>query len=233
MSLFGDAMTSYIDSPKPPAISEWSQIEKLEREKEVTGIYISGHPLDDYHLEFKHFINCPLEKAEQQPGKLLKLGGIVTDVTFSVSQKGTGNARFAIQDFTGSLQINLYNEKFESYKHLLTKGQVLYIEAVYEKGYNQDRYFFNVKDIRMLDSIGKNMTKSVTIKIPLQIIDEKLVHEIEHLCLDKVGPHTLKLKVVDEGDEFGIDLVATSLKVTADYTFINELEVLGLAYKLN
>jgi DNA polymerase III subunit alpha len=233
MSLFGDAMTNYIDSPKPTTVPEWNQIEKLEKEKEVTGIYISGHPLDDYHLEFKHFINCPLEKADQIQGKLLKMGGIVTEVTFGTSQKGTGYARFTIQDFTGSFQINLYNEKFESYKHLITKGQVLYIEGSNEKGYSQDRFFFNVKDIRMLDTIGKNMTKSVTIKLPLHIIDEKLVHELEHLCLEKVGPHTLKLKVVDEGDDIGVDLVATSLKVTADYQFVNELELMGLAYKLN
>ncbi len=233
MSLFGDAMTSYIDSPKPPIVPEWNQIEKLEKEKEVTGIYISGHPLDDYHLEFQHFINCPLEKAEQIQGKLLKMGGIVTEASFGTTQKGTGYARFTMQDFTGSFQINLYNEKFESYKHLITKGQVLYIEGSNEKGYSQDRFFFNVKDIRMLDTIGKNMTKSVTIKLPLQSIDEKLVHELEHLCLEKVGPHTLKLKVVDEGDEIGIDLVATSLKVTADYQFVKELEMLGLAYKLN
>ena len=133
MSLFGDAMNNYIDTPKPPSVPEWNQIEKLEREKEVTGIYISGHPLDDYHLEFKNFINCPLEWAEQRQGKLLKLGGIVTDAHFATSQKGTGYVKFTIQDTTGSLQISLYNEKYESYKHLISKGQVLYIEVSTKK----------------------------------------------------------------------------------------------------
>ena len=131
------------------------------------------------------------------------------------------------------MQINLYNEAFELYKHLLTKGQVLYIEGIYEKGYNSDRVFFKAKDIRMLDTIGKNLTKSVTIKIPLHIIDEKLVHEIEQICIDKEGPHTLKLKIVDGEDEYGIDLIATSKKVSADYQFIQGIETLGLAYKLN
>ncbi|MFZ1750617.1 MAG: DNA polymerase III subunit alpha [Saprospiraceae bacterium] len=233
MSLFGDSMTNYIDLPKPPKIDEWNQIEKLEKEKEVTGIYISGHPLDDYHLEFTNFINCLLENVEITPDKLLKLGGIVSEVSFGTTQKGTGYARFTIQDFTGSLQVSLYNEKFESYKHLITKGQVLYVEGIYEKSYNQDRFFFNVKDIRMLDTIGKNKTKSLTIKIPLDQINEKLVHEIEHLCLEKVGPHILKLKIVDETSDIGVDLIATTLKIAADYQFIQELEDLGLAYKLN
>jgi DNA polymerase-3 subunit alpha len=226
-------MNNYIDTPKPPNVGEWNQIDKLEKEKEVTGIYISGHPLDDYHLEFKHFINCPLEKAEQTVDKLLKLGGIVSEAMFGTTQKGTGYARFTMQDFTGAFQINLYNEKFESFKHLISKGQVLYLEGTNEKRFGQDRIFFNVKDIRMLDTIGKNLTKSVTIKLPLHIIDEKLVTDIEQICLEKEGPHTLKLKVVDGEDDFGIDLVATSLKVTADYQFIRELENMGLAYKLN
>jgi DNA polymerase-3 subunit alpha len=233
MSLFGDAMTNYIDAPKPASTPEWNQIEKLEREKEVTGIYISGHPLDDYHIEFRHFINCPLEKAEQVQGKLLKLGGIVTDVSFGTTQKGTGYARFTLQDFTASFQISLYNEQFESFKHLLTKGQVLYVEGMNEKGFQGDRFFFRVKDIRMLDSIGKSMTKSLTVKLPLHQIDEKLIFEIEHLCNEKIGPHTLKLKVVEDNEDIGVDLISTTMKVNADFQFINELENLGLAYKLN
>ncbi|MBC7885329.1 MAG: DNA polymerase III subunit alpha [Saprospiraceae bacterium] len=233
MSLFGDSMNNYIDTPKPPLVAEWNQIDKLEKEKEVTGIYISGHPLDDYHLEFKHFTNCPLEKAEQIQGKTLKLGGIVSEAIFGNTQKGTGYVRFTIQDFTGSFQINLYNEQFESYKHLITKGQVLYVEGISEKGFNSDRFFFRVRDIRMLDTIGKNMTKSITIRIPLSKINEKLVNNIAVMCIAKEGPHTLKLKVVDDEEDYGIDLVSTSYKVTADYQFIQELENLGLPYKLN
>ncbi|MBK9254853.1 MAG: DNA polymerase III subunit alpha [Saprospiraceae bacterium] len=233
ISLFGDAMTNYIDQPKPSNVEEWNQIEKLEREKEVTGIYISGHPLDDFSLEFKHFINCPLEKAEQIIDKQLKLGGIISDVVLGTSQRGTNYARFTIQDFTGSLQVSLYNEQYESWKHLLVKGQVLYIEGMNQKGRDTDRMFFRVRDIRLLDTIGKNMTKSITIKLPLEIIDERLVCDIEALCLKKLGPHTLKLKVVDETDNIGVDLISTGMKVSADHQFIRELDELGLAYKLN
>ncbi len=233
MSLFGDAITNYIDTPKPAPVPEWNQIEKLEREKEVTGIYISGHPLDDYHLEFRHFINCSLEKAEQIQGKLLKMGGIVTEAHFGTTQKGTGYVRFTLQDFTGSFQINLYNEQFESFKHLITKGQVLYLEGTNEKGYQSDRFFFRVKEVKMLDTIGKTMTKSLTLKLPLHLIDEKLIYEVEHICLQKPGPHTLKLKIVEEVDDIGIDLISSTLKVNADFQFIQDVENLGLAYKLN
>lgn len=233
LSLFGDAMTNYISMPKPPVVPEWNQIEKLEREKEVTGIYISGHPLEDYHLEFRHFINCPLEKADQIQGKLIKLGGMVSETFIGTTQKGTGYARFTIQDFTGSFQISLYNEQFESYKHLITRGQVLYIEGINEKGYNSDRTFFRVKDLKMLDTIGKVMTKSLTIRMTLDQIDEKLVHELEQLCQNSVGPHILKLKVQNEEGDNGVDLISALYKVSADFQFIHAIENLGLVYRIN
>src|SRR5690606_6228693 len=77
ISLFGDSLDDMLVEPKPVEVEEWNQIEKLEREREVTGIYISGHPLDDYTLEFNFFINCPLEKADQIEGQILKMGGMV------------------------------------------------------------------------------------------------------------------------------------------------------------
>lgn len=233
ISLFGDSMTSYIDRPKPPVVEEWSQIEKLEREKEVTGIYISGHPLDDFALEFKNFINCPLEKAEQIHDKLLKIGGIVTDVYIGTNQRGTNYGKFTIQDFTGSLQVSLFTDVFEKWKHLLIKGQVLYIEGINRKNRETERIYFNVQDIRLMDSIGKNLTKSITLKIPLESINETLVEDISQLCESKKGPHLLKLKVVDEDDHIGIDLISTGYKVEVDYRFIQELNELGIGYKLN
>lgn len=233
MSLFGDAMVDYIDVPKPPKIAEWNPIEKLEKEKEVTGIYISGHPLDDYHLEFKHFINCSLDKIDETENKLLKLGGIITDVYIGTTQKGTEYSRFTVQDFKGVYQISLYREKHERFKHLLEKSKVLYIEGINDKKYNQDRHFFDVKDIRLLDSIGTALTKSITIRIPLHTLDEKVILELEHLVQTHEGPHHLKLKVVDLEDELDINLISKEFKVSADYNFVDKIEGLGWQYKLN
>jgi DNA polymerase III subunit alpha len=233
MSLFGDSMTSYIDQPKPPIVIEWSQIEKLEREKEVTGIYISGHPLDDYHLEFKHFINTPLEQAEASQGRMMKMGGIISEATHGTTQKGTGFTRFTMQDFTGSFQIQLYNESYESYKHLINKGQVLYIEGIKEKGYNSDRMFFKVKDLRLLDSIGKTMTKSIMLRIPVDKINNDLIERLNMIVTEKPGPHSLKIKLVDDEDLTGVDLVSGTHKVMADYEFVRLVEEIGVGYKIN
>jgi len=233
ISLFGDTIMDMIDEPKPGNVEEWNQIEKLEREKEVTGIYISGHPLDDYSLEFKYFINCPLEKAEQIEGKLLKLGGIVTDVFFGTTQKGNPYTKFTILDFTGELQITMYNEANETWKHLLTKGNVLYVEGINQKGYNSDRTFFKPKEIMFLDTVGQTQTKSVTVRMTLDEINDRTIDGIVKLCEEKNGKHLFKVKIVDKTDEMNIDLISGTQKVNADNYFVQELESLGLLFKIN
>ncbi|MCB0660888.1 MAG: DNA polymerase III subunit alpha, partial [Saprospiraceae bacterium] len=233
LSLFGDSMTNYIETPKPSNVPEWNLIDKLEKEKEVTGIYISGHPLDDYHLEFKNFINCSLDKVDDVIGSTLKLGGIVTDVVHAVNQKGNGYGRFTIQDFVGSTTLSVFNEQYLNFKHLLEKGNVIYVEGMNEKGYNSDRYFFRVKNIKMLDTVGTMLTKSITLKLSLDQITEVIAQKIETLCISHPGPHGFKIKLVDADLDIELDLLSSSHKVKVDNELVNELSNLQIPYKIN
>ncbi len=233
MSLFGDSAVNYLTTPKPPEIEEWNKINKLEREKEVTGFYISGHPLDDYKIEFNLFVNCPLDSIEERKDKTVRLGGIVTDVMIGTNQKGNNYGRFTIQDFKGSFQISLFGEKYESFKHLLSVGLVLYIEGVYAKGFTQDRYFFNVKDVRLLDAVGKEGIKSITIKIDLNKVNEQTITSFAEICEEHPGTHKLKLKIVDNETEYNVDMITNTYKINVDYRLINKLQMLDLPYKIN
>lgn len=233
LSLFGDSADSMIDKPQAPNIEEWGQLEKLEREKEVTGIYLSGHPLDDYMLEFKYFINCNLTDIDEKIGTNLKLGGLVTDAFHGTTQKGTGYGKLTMQDYSGSYQFNLYNETYESYKHLFHKGNVLYIDGINEKGYNSDRLFFKVKSIRLLDTVGKTMTKSITLRLNINQIDDVFVDALKTIISETPGPHNIKFKIESEDDPMGIEMISSSATVNADYKFVNRLNLLDIQYKLN
>ncbi len=233
ISLFGDSLVHLIDKPRPPVIEEWGQMEKLEKEKEVTGIYLSGHPLDDYMMEFRHFINCPLSMIDDRTGVLLKLGGIVTDVFIGTSIKGTGYAKFTLQDMEGSHQFFLRNENFEAYKHLLSVGLVLYVEGSNEKSYKGDHTYFKLRRIHLLDTIGENLTQSITMKVPLEDITSNLIDQLVDLCIQHEGQHTFKLKIISGDDENGVDLISSDHTVHADYKFIGAIENLGFAYKIN
>ena len=233
VSLFGDSPDSLIDEPKFNALPEWDQMIKLEKEKQVTGIYISGHPLDDYKLELKNFTTHKLDIVERTENELVEVAGIVTASMVGVSQRGTSYARFTIQDYRGSLDINLYNEDCEKWKSLATNGKVLYIKGVNQRWRGSDRVSFKPKDIKMLDTVGKLLTKSVTIKFPTVQMNEELVEAVINLCEEHEGKHHLKFKIVDREEDMIIDLISSGKKVNANFEFVQAVEALGLPYKLN
>ena len=232
-SLFGDMADEIVDIPTPPEAEEWNHIYKLEQEKEITGIYISGHPLDDFKLEFKHFINCPLNNAESTVDKLLKMGGIVSSVIHGTSKRGTPYGRVTIQDFNGSFDFGIFNEDYEKYKSILSKGQVIYLEGINQKSYG-DRLFFKIRDIKMLDTVSKQLTKSVTVFLPINHVDETKIEDIYALCEKHEGGHNLKFKILDdENNHLSSELISTSVNVNANYEFAQSIEDMGFYYQLN
>ncbi len=231
LSLFGNDV-NLIDKPKLMDVPEWDTIEKLEREKEVTGIYISGHPLDDYMLELKHFTTHTLAQVAQTEGIPVKIAGIVTSVLQGVSQRGSSYVRFTLQDFKGSLELSLRNEQADDWKGRIEKGKVLYIEGKMRKGYNSDRKYFNVSDLRLLDTIGKLFTKGIFIKIPVEKAQKERINSFLKLCVESPGPHYLKIKIEDKENDIDMDMKSASVMVNADYKFVKAIEKLGFYHKL-
>ena len=102
-----------IPTPEIPAdAKQWSLIEKLTREKEVTGIYISGHPLDDYKMEVDNFTTCSLDRIEEFKGQKVNIAAIVTTANHRISKKGTGWGLFTIQDYNDLLEFPLFSEDY-------------------------------------------------------------------------------------------------------------------------
>ena len=231
-SLFGDISNEFIQEPEIPKTKPWPLIVKLEKEKEVTGIYLSGHPLDDYRLELENFTTCSLDKAEQLLDRNLKLAGLVTEAFHGTNQKGLGYGRFVVQDFNGALEFRLYRDDYLKYRELLNSGQVVYIEGKFTNGYN-DNLYFKVNNIRLLDTVGKALTKSITLQLGLHQINDKMITHINTIIEQCKGNHGLSLEIIDLDDELDIQLVSPSRKVNADSGFIQELESIGIRYKLN
>lgn len=102
-----------------------------------------------------------------------------------------------------------------------------------EKGYNSDRYFFRVKNIKMLDTVGTMLTKSITLKLSLDQITEVIAQKIETLCISHPGPHGFKIKLVDADLDIELDLLSSSHKVKVDNELVNELSNLQIPYKIN
>ncbi len=235
-SLFGESLNESLEKPKLPQVEEWHKLEKLNREKEVAGIFISGHPLDDYRLEFENYINCPIDMVDLTRNQMVKFAGLVVSAREGISQKGNAFVRAEIQDYTGSIEISCNRENYKKFGHLFKKGEVLFIEGMMSPSYgNSDNYYFTLKNVCLLETVGKMLTKSITLQLPINLINEKMVEELKNLCDQTKGEHALKMVVQDQNKEetIKLDLISENYKVNANADFISALREIGIDYKLN
>ena len=234
ISLFGDSEDAMIPSPTiPEGGRQWSLVEQLTKEKDVTGIYISGHPLDDYRIEVENYTTCSLDRLDNFKGQMVNIAGIITSANHRISRKGTGWGLFTLQDYNTSLEFPLFSEDYKKFKHLMDAGEVLYINAQYQKRYNSEEYQLKLQSVQQLASIADKMTKSVTLKIYLERLDEKLMFGIDKICKEFPGKHSLKMTLLDRTNEISMNLVSKDRLVNANNEFVSAIENLGIKFKLN
>ena len=136
ISMFGEASDVQFDEPIIPDCEPWGIMEKLSKEKEVIGMYISGHPLDDYKVEMKYFCNAPVSafsNNEEILNKDLTIGGIVTDVQHRISKNGKGWAAFTIEDYSESHEFRMFGEDYLKFKHFLIPNSFFIFEFLYDR----------------------------------------------------------------------------------------------------
>ncbi len=233
-SLFGDLSEQMITEPTIVPVDDWSSVQRLEYEKLVTGMYISGHPLDDYKFELKHFTNCPLNRAEGIKETWLKMAGIVSRADHGISKsKGTGYARFALQDYNGTFEAGIYRENYQKFKDLIQVGQVVYVELNQVKFRDNDNYFTKIRDIKLLETVGRDLTKSITIRIDVNEITKEKIELLQSVCEKNVGKVKLKLNIVDGESEEAIDFASEKYSIEINTDLISSFEKLGWGYILN
>ncbi|MEL6636763.1 MAG: DNA polymerase III subunit alpha [Bacteroidota bacterium] len=233
ISLFGDSEDAMIPEPNLPERVEWSLLEALNREKEVTGIYISGHPLDDYKIEVQNFTTCSLDRLEQYKGQKLNLAGIVSAASHRISKKGTGWGLFTLADYQGAVEFPLFSSDYAQFSNILQQGHVVFVKGQYQKRYNSDEFQLKILEVKMLEDIAADLTESITIKLPIDLLSERLIDEIDLLCKNRRGKHKLKMILLDRTNKTSLKTIASSRKVNADNDFVAELDRMGLAYKVN
>jgi DNA polymerase III subunit alpha len=129
-SLFGGTQMVTLTEPTIPACEPWTLITKLAKEKEVIGMYLSGHPLDDYKIEFNYFNVTDISRAEEFKNKDLNIAGVITDVFERMGKNNKPYGSFTLEDYSGNIRITMWSEDFLRFKHFLTVGQMLYIKGV-------------------------------------------------------------------------------------------------------
>jgi DNA polymerase-3 subunit alpha len=235
VSLFGmsNGGAGGIQEPKVPVAEDWTLMEKLNFEKEVIGFFLSGHPLDTFKLEIKSFTTATLADIEKFKNKEVKIAGIVTKKREGMTRKGNKFSIIGLEDFTGAMEVALFGEDFAKFRNYLEVNNILYITARYVPGFrDQHEYELKITDIKFLADTGEKLAKRLCLEIPLNVIDENLVHELEHLFASHLGKCVLEMHIVDHESRTTVPLTSRTTLVQPGVEIIRTLETFDIDYQL-
>ena len=228
VSLFGDVESFEVLDPEIPKCEPWSLPMKLGFEKEVTGFYISGHPLDDYRRTMERFCNVTIDDVRSHPenlvGKNLTFAGMITTSVQKTAKNGNAFGTFTVEDFTGNINMALFSENYLKKKHMLEVGNNVFINARIEERRHQPGVLqTNIVDITLLSETMDKYAKSVTVYIPAKDVDKNMVEKFVELTKLHPGSTPLNFRLSDDKSNYNV-LLRSSLTKIEPRLFLQGLE---------
>ena len=242
VSLFENSSEIQFAEPIIPSCNEWDPLEKLAREKEVVGIYISGHPLDDFKIEMNTFCNSNVtafKNMENYINKELAFGGILTEVEHRISRQGKGWASFTIEDYLDSYEFRIFGEDYLKFKHFLIINNFLFIKSLIKEGWqnretgkkSDPRIQFN--SFKLLHDVLDSFAKKLSIQLNLNEIDNHKLERLNNIIDSFKGDHRLNFVVYDTEEKIKLDMLSENKKVNISQELLDELDKEKIYFKLN
>ncbi|MDT0678401.1 DNA polymerase III subunit alpha [Autumnicola musiva] len=242
VSLFGEASDVQIPEPTVPPCDSWGTMEKLRREKEVVGIYISGHPLDDFKKELQYFCNATLadfNEMEKFVNRELSLGGVISDVQHRTSKMGKGWATFFVEDYNETYEFRMFGEEYLKFRHFLVPNSFVHIKAFIKEGWtnketgkkSEPRIQFN--SFQLLHDLMDTYAKKLTIQLDINDLKEEKITALKDLFRTHRGDHKLNFVVYEMKEQVKLHMPSKRQKVKISQELLEALEEEQLNYKLN
>jgi DNA polymerase-3 subunit alpha len=206
VSLFGEASEVQIAEPVVPPCEDWSTMEKLAKEKEVVGIYLSGHPLDDFKYEMKYFCNSKLESLKDlnnQINKNLSFGGIVSNVKHLVNKSGKGWGSFVLEGYDESHEFRIFGEEYMKFRHYLTPNSFTFIKLMVKEGWPDKETgkrrdpIIQFIDFKILQDILGLLAKKLVIHININDLKSEFVHQLSTVFQQNKGDKLVVFEVME------------------------------------
>ena len=236
VSLFGESSDVQIAEPVVPPCEDWSTMEKLAKEKEVVGIYLSGHPLDDFKNEMKYFCNSKLETLKDlvpHVNKNLSFGGIITNVQHRVAKNGKGWATFVLEGYDESYEFKIFGEEYMKSRHYLIPNSFTYMKILVKEGWadketgkkGEPRLQFT--DFKILQDVLGIFAKKLVIHLNINDLHADFIHRLSAVFQENKGDNTvtfevLELEKIKRQVEVIPQIVAVSDEVVEDVVFDEE-----------
>ncbi len=237
-SLFGDTVQVEIKKPQPKNCDEWNDLVRLNKEKELVGIYLSAHPLDQYKLEITNYCNATMAEMAANDESLktkneLRLAGIVTGAAERTTKTGNPWGQLTVEDFSGSYQFAFFSKDYIQYKSFFTAGYAVLIKGKMQARYNNPNEFeFRISNMELLSDVKDKMLNSITITLPVTDLSDRLVKVLQKISTSNKGNSTLAFNIFDPKTNIKIKMHSRSHRVKIDNGLISELNSQNISYEI-
>jgi DNA polymerase-3 subunit alpha len=235
-SMFGEATGTTMPAPSVPKADEWPAIYKLNREKEVVGIFISGHPLDDYKVEITSFCTgtvAMLNDPSAFLGRDLLIAAVITGAEHRITKRGDAFGSLVIEDYQDAFKLNLFNESYLKFKHFMEPGTFVAIKGRIEVPRFRQYPEFVVHHIELLQELRDKRAKMLKLRFSAKQLDQLVIDQLHELFEANPGACQLHFTVYDPLDGVEVSLPSRSVKVQPSSQLFKELAKLDIQFKLN
>lgn len=229
-NLFGEQKHMVVIKPEIPKAEEWNSLHKLNQEKEVIGIYLSAHPLDQYKFEINAFSDIGLGQLtdlNSLNGKEIAIAGMITDVKHATTKNGKPYGSITLEDYTDSFKLMLFSQDYINFRNYLNKGFSILIKGkIQPKAWAKDNpndLEFKIKSINHLATVKDEMMKSIELKVSLPDISESFIEDVNKFIDIKNGKINLKIVIWDPEDNVSLSMFSRTKKIDFSEKFVDFL----------
>jgi DNA polymerase-3 subunit alpha len=214
--------------PEPSICPDWPKLEKLNKEKDVIGIYLSSHPLDDFKLEMNTFVTCALAELQNLRDFLdrdVVVAGMIIDTKNGIGKNGKPYGSFTLQDYTDSYRFIMFDKDYVEYSKFFILGYYLLVKGkVQKRKYDEEELEFRIKTITLLSSVKDELVKSVTIKINVNNVTRELINELMNMVKENHGETELKFLFYDTEERISLPMFSRNTRVRLNNELISYLD---------
>ena len=236
-SLFGGGSTIDIQPPTVPVAEDWNQLQMLNKEREVIGLYLSAHPLDDYSIIIRHMCKTQLsDLAELEPlnGKEIALAGVVTAVQEMTTKTGRHWGKFTMEDYGGTHEFALFGKDYEQFRPMMYPNYFLFVRGkVQPRPYGDNPELeFKILSMQQLSEVGETI-KEIHIQLPVEQITSTFVEEFSTHVRKSKGKTLLRLTVTDRSMGTSLNLYSKRYRVSLTQRLTDYLDQNEFKYTLS
>jgi DNA polymerase-3 subunit alpha len=251
-SLFGTHESIKPVRPEIPVAMEVDKMELLKRERELVGMFLSAHPLDQYRFEIKTFTSNTIGEAAELAsqalqdsslrGKEMIIAGMVTNSKSSVTKTGRPFVSFSVEDFNGTIQFSLFGKDYENFMKYTHPGTPLLIKVAILQKYGfqnngddsakQVDCELKVRSMRLLSNTREDFIKSITLSLPVSMITKNLRRDLTNIFKENKGSTRVVVKILDYETQISVEFVSIKYSVALTDVLLNYLEANGIEWSI-